>query len=109
MAVAPVIEKSSPSSSTFSTSSLKVTRQVRLSASVGELVGTCRSIEVTRSNVFGMAKIVSGEDGLWLGCPAQATLRRTLEYVGRSGAILQSVDHQRTFMVGLFTTVLVSE
>ena len=49
VAVAPRTAKSA--ASTFETASLNVTRQVRLSALVGELVGFCRTIEATRGAV----------------------------------------------------------
>ena len=45
----PVISKSAPPTSF--TSSLKVTRHVRVSALVGVVVGVLRSIEVTRGAV----------------------------------------------------------
>ena len=49
VAVVPVTTKSA--ASTFETASLNVTRQVRLSALVGEVVGFCRTIEATRGSV----------------------------------------------------------
>ena len=49
MAVVPLTTKSA--ASTFETASLNVTRQVRLSALVGELVGVSRTIEATRGAV----------------------------------------------------------
>ena len=57
-AVVPVIAKSaSPMSFTFS---LKVTRHVRVSALVGEVVGSWRTIEVT------VGAVVSATDAVWL-------------------------------------------
>ena len=50
VAVVPLTTKSA--ASTFETASLNVTRQVRLSALVGELVGVCRTIEATRGAVL---------------------------------------------------------
>ena len=50
VAVVPLTAKSA--ASTFETASLNVTRQVRLSALVGELVGFCRAIEATVGTLF---------------------------------------------------------
>ena len=54
MAVVPLTTKSA--ASTFETASLNVTRQVRLSALVGELVGVCRTIEATRGAVVSSGR-----------------------------------------------------
>ena len=58
-AVVPAIAKSA--SPTSFTSSLKVTRHVRVSAWVGEVVGVWRSIAVTRGAVVSVALGVTWE------------------------------------------------
>ena len=56
VAVVPLTTKSA--ASTFETASLNVTRQVRLSALVGELVGVCRTIEATRGAVLSTVPVM---------------------------------------------------
>ena len=58
LAFVPVISKSA--ASTFSTSSLKVTRQVRTSALVGDDAGLRRMIDVTRGALVSPTTSVVG-------------------------------------------------
>ena len=57
VAVVPLTAKSA--AFTFETASLNVTRQVRLSALVGETVGFCRVIEATRGAVVSIATLTT--------------------------------------------------
>ena len=57
VAVVPVTAKSA--ASTFETASLNVTRQIRLSALVGELAGVPRTIEATRGAVVSAGRLTT--------------------------------------------------
>ena len=62
VAVVPVSAKSA--AVTFCTALLKVTRQVRLSALVGEVAGDCRSMEATRGGALAAVTDTVAEAGV---------------------------------------------
>ena len=68
VAVLPVMVKSPPS--TPVTTSLNVTRQVRLSALVGEVEGVCRTMDVTVGAVLSL--VADGVAVVLAGLPAPA-------------------------------------